>query len=217
VPALPRAIRSKKEPVSKTSPAREARRTSGTQTPDGIPLKDPFLAAALAWVIPGAGHWYQGRRSKAWLFFVCILGTFFYGLYLGEGRVVYASMRPEDRRFPYLCQVGVGLPAMPALVQAYRVKHGKEPIGFPIWDRFMVPPSLVKQGDGPNELDDLQKRLNRFFELGTVYTMVAGLLNVLAIYDAWGGPAEPDMPGKKDDDDDNEDEKGSPSGTGPPS
>jgi hypothetical protein len=25
--------------------------------------------------------------------------------------------------------------------------------------------------------------------LGTVFTMIAGLLNVLAIYDAWGGPA----------------------------
>jgi hypothetical protein len=30
--------------------------------------------------------------------------------------------------------------------------------------------------------------LNRYFEFGTVYTMIAGLLNVLAIYDAWGGP-----------------------------
>ena len=27
-----------------------------------------------------------------------------------------------------------------------------------------------------------------FFELGTVYTLIAGLLNILAIYDAWGGP-----------------------------
>jgi hypothetical protein len=24
--------------------------------------------------------------------------------------------------------------------------------------------------------------------LGTVYTMIAGLLNILVIYDAWGGP-----------------------------
>jgi hypothetical protein len=55
-----------------------------------IDLKDPVLAALLAWLIPGLGHWYQGRRHKAVLFFVCILGTFIYGLYLGEGRVVYA-------------------------------------------------------------------------------------------------------------------------------
>jgi len=197
--------------VSKIIPAADPGRDSVHQTPEGVPLRDPFVAALLAWLLPGAGHWYQGRRSKAVLFFVCILGTFFYGLYLGEGRVVYASMRPLDRRFPYFCQVATGAVALPALVQAYQVKSGNEPIPFPGWDNFMVPPSLAKRGDdGPNELDDLQKRLNRFFELGTVYTMIAGLLNVLVIYDAWGGPAEPDMPAKKEDD-----EK-TPAATGPP-
>jgi hypothetical protein len=198
--------------VPKTNPARAANRASASETPEGVPLKDPLLAAVLAWLVPGAGHWYQGRRSKAMLFFVCIMGTFIYGLYLGEGRVVYASMRAEDRRFPYFCQIGAGLPAAPALVQAYRVNHGKRPIPFPVWDDFMVPPSVEKpSADVPHELDNLQKRLNRFFELGTVYTMVAGLLNVLVIYDAWGGPAEPDLPAKKE-----EDEEGSPGGTGPP-
>ncbi len=76
----------------------------------------------------------------------------------------------------------------------------------------MVPPSLAKNRDDlPNELDQLHNRLNRFFELGTVYTMVAGLLNVLVIYDAWAGPAEPDMPAKKEDE-----EEGIPAATGPP-
>ena len=41
--------------------------------------------------------------------------------------------------------------------------------------------------DQPTE-DTLNKKLHRFFEFGTVYTMVAGLLNILVIYDAWGGP-----------------------------
>ena len=43
-------------------------------------------------------------------------------------------------------------------------------------------------------------------ELGTVYTMVAGLLNVLAIYDAFAGPAEGDPATKE----------GGEAGTGPP-
>ena len=38
------------------------------------------------------------------------------------------------------------------------------------------------------ELDQWYKELHRYLELGIVYTMIAGLLNVLAIYDAWGGP-----------------------------
>ena len=56
-----------------------------------IDLKDPRLAAFLAWLVPGLGHIYQGRTGKGVLFFVCIVGTFFYGMYIGGGRVVYAS------------------------------------------------------------------------------------------------------------------------------
>jgi hypothetical protein len=46
--------------------------------------------------------------------------------------------------------------------------------------------------------------LHRFFELGTVFTMVGGLLNILAMYDAWGGPVAP--PPKKEDEDDSDHE-----------
>lgn len=164
-----------------------------------IDLKDPLFAAFLAWLMPGLGHWYQGRIHKAALFFVCILGTFIYGLYLGEGRVVYASWRDNDHRLPYLCQVGVGLPALPALIQAKR----EHPIQVPLFkdEAFMAPPAVsARPNSPPDELDGLHKRLNRYWELGTVYTMIAGLLNILAIYDAWGGPAY-SAPAKKEDDD----------------
>lgn len=178
-----------------------------------IDLKDPFLAAFLAWLIPGAGHWYQGRRHKAVLFFVWILGTFVFGLYLGEGRVVYASLRESDRRLPYLCQIAVGLPAMPALVQAAR----KTPLKFPIYKDFMAPPQ-VSAHNQEDELDRLQKRLHRYWEFGTVYTMIAGLLNILAIYDAWGGPAFATvMPEKREEGGEGEasdDDKGSKGGGG---
>ena len=176
--------------------------TDQTVTADeeqSIELKDPAMAALLAWLIPGLGHFYQGRTAKAILFFACIMGTFAYGLYLGGsqelgwGRAVYASWRPGHRRLPYLCQIGIGLPAMPALVQAVRAGKGLKP-----WSRFMAPPcpdsteqvsDAVRRAlaDQPT-LDLLNQKLHRFFEFGTVYTMVAGLLNILAIYDAWGGP-----------------------------
>jgi hypothetical protein len=62
----------------------------------------------------------------------------------------------------------------------------------------MAPPTPEDQEDpaahlAKPTLSTLNYHLHRFFELGTVYTMIAGLLNVLAIYDAWGGPfwAEP--------------------------
>ena len=35
------------------------------------------------------------------------------------------------------------------------------------------------------------RQLGRFFEIGTLYTMLAGMLNLLVIYDAWAGPLGP--------------------------
>ena len=250
---------------------------------ESVDLKDPWLAAFLAWLIPGLGHLYQGRTAKAGLFFVCIMGTFLYGLYLGSGgqlllfnvalefqdelhrgvispdlrldfenhqiflsdnagvsteeegnrwritdetvvytvtkegntlnifgrlgwgRVVYFSWQPGDRRLAYLCQVGIGLPALPALVQAGRVSKGERPL----LGGFMAPAPLVgKRIRGSTEVDEsgqptlstLHRQLHRYFELGTVYTMIAGLLNILAVYDAWGGPVF-SQPAKKDHED----------------
>lgn len=175
--------------------------TDAQQVVAKIDLKDPVLAAFLAWLIPGMGHLYQGRTAKAAFFFVCIMGLFAYGVYLGgnnklgHGRAVYFAFRPDEWRLPYICQVFVGLPALPACVQAIRMNNHK-PIFF---NGFMAPPcpidergsKLLPEND-PNfqqpTLDTLNHDLNRYFELATFYTMVAGLLNVLAIYDAFSGP-----------------------------
>jgi hypothetical protein len=173
-----------------------------------IDLKDPRLAAFLAWLIPGLGHIYQGRTGKGVLFFVCIVGTFFYGWYIGGERVVYAStanvfsMRFLQDRWQYVCQVGVGLPALPALVQRQPVRENKKPL---FGDNFMRPPydappqgaaqfTSVDETDHshtvihPDELAKWNYDFGDYFEIGTVFTVIAGLLNILAIYDAYGGP-----------------------------
>lgn len=149
-------------------------------TGEEIDLKEPHWAALLGWLVPGLGHLYQGRRAKGLLFMVCILGTFFYGLFLSDGRAVYASWTAWDQRLPYLCQIGVGVPAMPALVQNYLVRRDKRP-----WLGGAMAPPATRQ-----ERDDWYRELHRYFELGTVYTMIAGLLNILAIYDAFAGPVQ---------------------------
>lgn len=143
-----------------------------------VDLKDPSLAAILAWLWPGLGHIYQGRTAKGVLFMTCILGTFFFGLWMGDSKVVYASM-PFSDRLPYVCQLGAGVVSLPAAVQLYRVRSGKDPL----WNGFMAP--LSEQ-----EAKDVHKNLHRYFELGTVYTMIAGLLNILVVYDAFGGPVQ---------------------------
>jgi hypothetical protein len=141
------------------------------------------------------------------LFFVCIVGTFFYGWYIGGERVVYAStanvfsLRFLQDRWQYVCQVGVGLPALPALVQRQLVRDNKKPL---FDDKFMRPPyeqapgappfTSVDETDHnhtvvhPDELAKWNYDFGDYFEIGTVFTVIAGLLNILAIYDAYGGP-----------------------------
>ncbi len=198
---------------------------------ESINLKDPALAAFLAWLIPGLGHLYQGRFAKAALFFVCIMSTFVYGLYLGGsselgwGRVVYASWRTNDKRLHYFAQIGIGLPAMPALVQASRMRSQKKVWGGDgFWKGFMAPPRLPRPGKDGDDFDrdvpdpddpnrdqpaahTLHNRLNRGFELGSVYATIAGLLNILAIYDAWGGPVFTETAKKEDEDEDGTSDK----------
>jgi len=256
-------------------------------------LKNPVIAGVLAFLVPGLGHFYQGRRFKAALYCICILGTFFTGLRIGHGQVVYFQWEdPENRTYAYLCQVWSGLPALPALAQA-RLRSpqsfdedvfpenlsrsfvgtiegvegelqgvlsisrpaddrsrrreakftgklvsasGESPVegelaglgigpqvapstrrgvaGYfqgkqtaaradtatplvgrlagsiprPVWDWYEAP---LRDVDGPrmSSLDQAHRDLGSRFELGVVYTMIAGLLNVLAIFDAVHGPA----------------------------
>jgi hypothetical protein len=165
-----------------------------------IDLRDPHLAALCAWLWPGAGHLYQRRYMKGILFMACILTTYFFGLALGEGKVVYAAWNHVDKRWQYPLQLGVGLPAAPALVQSMAMRRGEPILG-----------GLMARPTDRDELANWHKRLNIRFEIGTLYTMVAGLLNILAVWDAYGGPvvSEPRKPerGPPDDDDKDKDKK----------
>jgi hypothetical protein len=180
-----------------------------------IDLRNPALAAALAWAVPGLGHLYQGRVFKGRLFMGAILGTFLAGMWLGGGKVVYASWKPGDTRWAFVCQAGAGLVAMPAVVQALQL-HGvaKQPL---FGSMFMAPPLVAGQyvsrgyadrlasADQDIDAEDFfdrpplkqfrgeqvshwQRRLGRWFDIGTLYTMLAGMLNILVVYDALSGP-----------------------------
>ena len=184
-----------------------------------VDLRDPFWAALLAWLLPGAGHFYQRRFAKGFLFMICVLSIYFIGLGMGQGRVVYASSRPNDFRWQYAGQIGAGAVALPALVQAYKTQDGGDPFfvlcerypddyrpeserfkripedqldafkGATLKDGFMAPPAGPIYVNDPDVLGWWHYEYKHFFELGTMYTMIAGLLNLLAIYDAFCGPA----------------------------
>jgi hypothetical protein len=160
--------------------------------PIEIDLKNRSLAALWAWLWPGAGHLYQGRYAKGILFMVCILSTFFFGFGLGGWKVVFMRTKRPYPRLHYVCQVCVGLPALPAIVEWNREKSGKGPLFHGLYR----PPDERNRGvvdDGPgianDELAEWNLHYKAAFDMGTLYTMVAGLLNLLAIYDAYAGPA----------------------------
>ncbi|WP_339612695.1 DUF6677 family protein [uncultured Rubinisphaera sp.] len=263
--------------------------------PETIDLKTPWLAALLSWLIPGAGQFYQRRYVKAFIFSFCILGSFFYGVALGEGRPVYSAYyeQREDqifrkRNYGYLSQVLLGISTMPALIQSKRFEASQsdssldgtlnshfegtitgepgqsstvsgtiqlqkqpgmlgpeirgtlsgsiaetgEPFAVelaefePGQDRLTLGPQvsanpqrkvfmrvenvtngnlapgsrLLGYAERPfldwyqvplqdEELRDLNARLGKRWELAMVFTWIAGLLNILCIWDAFEGPA----------------------------
>jgi hypothetical protein len=180
-----------------------------------IDLRNPGLAAVLAWLVPGLGHLYQGRTAKGSLFMGLLLALLCTGLWLGEGRVVYASWRPGESRLAFVGQAGIGLMAVPAAVQSWRLGGpAHEPAFASPWfapplyaGQYVTPRYATRLEHGEPELPDgafvdnpplavatfdqlslWHQRLGRFFEIGTLYTALAGMLNLLVIYDAWAGP-----------------------------
>lgn len=174
-----------------------------------VDLKNRWMAAILAFLIPGAGHYYQGRKQKAILFATCILGLFLAGFIIGRGRVVYAYPNTfkvtnlfkmlsrkgwgeiakdsyQDFRIHSYAQALVGIPAFPMILQS---RIGPRRIDEQFLWGFMAPPPKGDPGDGnPDWLSKWNNEDSAGFDLGSLYTAVAGLLNLLVIFDAYAGP-----------------------------
>ena len=162
-----------------------------------------LLAALLSYLLPGLGQVVQGRVGKGVMFFACLYGLFFYGLWLGQMRNVWL---PEPTRLPdiglpvfgrlsgtpkalahrpqFLAQFWVGVAAWPAVAQYVAADPAADPAAppaVPPLKDYMAAPSEAK-------LNDLQRPQNTTFELAWVFTVIAGALNLLVIYDALAGP-----------------------------
>ena len=177
------------------------------------PRKYDFLAAFLTYLIPGLGQVKQGRIGKGVLYFVCLYGLFFYGMYLGQFKNVWLANTtnlprvtlplvsselkglPKDvsYRKEFVAQFWIGAAAWPALVQYGATDPlPKDAQGEEAWERkaeenrgvlghYMRAPSETK-------LNDLQRSSDTTWDLGWVLTVIAGVLNILVIYDALAGP-----------------------------
>jgi hypothetical protein len=153
-----------------------------------VRLKNRRLAALLAFLVPGLGHAYQGRYGKAALYAICILGLFFIGMALGDWKILYwrwVSPVSEPERFCYwyFWQALTGIAALPSLIQSTLQLYGFPTI---LWGYGAEPSTDVLNG--------LYPRYGKIVDIGYIYTQAAGLLNILAIYDAYEGPALKDEP-----------------------
>jgi hypothetical protein len=171
-----------------------------------------WTAALLSYLVPGLGQIQQGRYAKGALFLVALLGLFFFGMYLGSWQNVYIETAPleknkgEGSRGSWVLanvrtfgQLPIGIAAWPAVVQyfTYTPPAYIDEYGQPrdINNRPFVDgpphPVLGKFQRRPleSEVNDLLRNSDKNPDLGWTYTVIAGLLNLLVIYDALAGAA----------------------------
>jgi hypothetical protein len=179
-------------------------------SPALLPVKPDLIAALLSYLIPGLGQVYQGRVGKGLLFFFGLYALFFYGMAMGQWRNVWL---PDATHLPDVEIAGQRLGGAPKAL-AYRPQFlGQFWIGTAAWPAVSQYVTFDKdQKTGPvfgafereppeEELNALQRDGNKRWDLGWVYTVIAGVLNLLVIYDALAGPMfrEPPPGWKKDD------------------
>jgi hypothetical protein len=168
------------------------------ETPPAPPYN--FLAGFLSYLIPGLGQIYEGRVGKGLLFLACIYSLFGFGMYMGEWSNVYIPCAPDlpkvtlpvfgpqtgtvqalYHRPQYCAQFWAGVVSWPAI---WQYKNSNTPVE----DKARFSEKFERQ---PKEEDINKKQTNgdRTWDLAWVYTVIAGVLNIMVIYDAAAGPA----------------------------
>lgn len=117
------------------------------QTIDG---RAAALVCVVAWVIPGAGHLWVGRREKGVAFLVSLTLMFALGLWL-EGRLFPFDMAEPLAALAAVADLGIGAP-------------------------YLVARAL---GLGAGRV------VAATYEYGNSFLVVAGLLNLLVVIDAY--------------------------------
>lgn len=192
----------KKETGAAESTAKKRR---AAQEEFDVELRNPWLAGFLAWLVPGFGHWYQGRRAKAIIYAAAIWPILLAGLWMGSyweatpngdsarrllvARNVYWSWRSGDKRLYFVPQAAIGAVAIPAYLQAKELKDGD---GGVLSTAFAPPRLPSESATRPNQPSsaEIAANLHSWLDVGTIFTVVAGLLNLLAVFDAAGGPVK---------------------------
>jgi len=115
-------------------------------------------AALLAWVWPGLGHLFLGRRSKGLVLMGTILALFVLGVGMDSRLQIHLGLEDPLALLFSLAQMGAGAPYLLARLGGY---------------------------GAPATLDELNLLVKSpSYEYGNTFTAVAGLLNILILLDA---------------------------------
>lgn len=115
------------------------------------------LTALCGWLVPGLGYWLLGERGRAIIIGFCVLAVFGGGLLIGGVRVVDAPT-----------QLGMA----PLLQKPWFI------------GQVLMGPVSVAAAIESDHVDPSRVSHSRSWEIGTLYTAVAGMLNLLAIIDS---------------------------------
>jgi len=174
------------------------------------PIQYHWLAGVLSYLVPGLGQIYQGRVAKGVLFLVAIYGMFFYGMYLGSWSNVYLPAIAKEEKDGYennpmhlplflanlynrpqfAGQFWMGIATWPALVQYNSYDDDKD--AHPWLGEYQRTPRenrISPTRPRGQTLNEMQTNGDKTWDVGWVFTVIAGVLNIMVIYDAVAGPA----------------------------
>lgn len=136
------------------------------------PRVDPIVPCLLAWLVPGLGHFYLGRRGRALTFFAVVLATFL----LGVGSGGTASVIDGQQPLSYLATFdNVALGPLDLLGRT--------------WSLGSIVYRIPDEDADPHRQEVIRRMRERVrlatFEYGSTYLLTAGLMNILLILDAF--------------------------------
>lgn len=140
----------------------------------------PVLAGILAWIVPGAGHWYLGRRVRAVILFAVIQGLFWTGVALGG----IFTVNPREEAWWSRAQLCTGLSGVASWIRQDReFKDIVEKL------QSDAAKGLGRTEDHADRIDAaLAKRHEALApptsDVALVLSGVAGMLNLMCIFDA---------------------------------
>ncbi len=134
------------------------------------------VAGLLACLFPGLGHWYLDSFRRGALICLGVMGLFISGMLIGGVDVID---RREDKWW-FVLQAGVG-------PTAFAIDRWHDQHRAPSMRRFSGMPPAPSSA-GPH----VTKSLGRVNEVGSLFAAMAGLLNLIAVIDAfWNADRAP--------------------------